>query len=90
MALRLPGTLNDVAVTRSREYPLERIALPVLIVHGTEDRHVPFAQHGKVLAERIPGVERVELAGGDHVAIFTHRDEARREVLRFLSAHAQG
>lgn len=87
MALRLPGTLNDVAVTRARDYPLERIGVPVLVVHGTEDRAVPFARHGKVLAERIPGAELVALAGGDHVAIFTHHDEARTRVARFLETH---
>jgi pimeloyl-ACP methyl ester carboxylesterase len=89
MALRLPGTLNDVAVTRAREYPLERIAVPVLVVHGTEDRTVPFARHGEVLAARIPGAELVALAGGDHVAIFTHRAEANARVMRFLAAHAR-
>jgi pimeloyl-ACP methyl ester carboxylesterase len=89
MALRLPGTLNDVAVTRTRTYPLERIAAPVLVVHGTEDRAVPFERHGKALAQRIPGAELVALAGGDHVAIFTHREEARARVARFLAAHAR-
>jgi pimeloyl-ACP methyl ester carboxylesterase len=89
MALRLAGTVNDVAVTRARTYPLERIAVPVLVVHGTKDPAVPFAQHGKVLAERIPGAELVALEGGEHVAIFTHRDEARARVVRFLAAHAR-
>ncbi|HEY6001478.1 MAG TPA: alpha/beta hydrolase [Anaeromyxobacter sp.] len=88
MALRLPGTLQDVAVTRAWACPLERIAVPVLVVHGTEDRGVPFAQHGKVLAERIPGAELVALRGGEHVAIFTHREEARARVVRFLAASA--
>ena len=89
MALRLRGTLNDVAVTRARDYPLERIDVPVLVVHGTGDRAVPFEPHGKVLAARIPGAELVALDGGDHVAIFTHRDEARPRVVRFLAAHAE-
>jgi pimeloyl-ACP methyl ester carboxylesterase len=90
MALRLPGTLNDVAVTRARTYPLERLAVPVLVVHGTADPAVPFAQHGQVLAERIPGAELAALEGGEHVAIFTHREEARARVARFLAAHGRG
>jgi pimeloyl-ACP methyl ester carboxylesterase len=89
MALRLRGTLNDVAVTRARDYPLERIDVPALVVHGTADRAVPFERHGKVLAGRIPGADLVALEGGDHVAIFTHRDEARPRVVRFLAAHAR-
>jgi pimeloyl-ACP methyl ester carboxylesterase len=88
MALRLPGTLNDTAVTRARDYPLERIAVPVMVVHGTNDALVPFAKHGYVLAGRIPGAELVALEKGEHVAIFTHRDEARARVVRFLAAHA--
>jgi pimeloyl-ACP methyl ester carboxylesterase len=55
MALRLPGTENDIAVTRTAAYPLEEIALPVLAVHGTADRLVPFTQHGRPLADRTPG-----------------------------------
>lgn len=88
MYFRLPGTLNDVAVTRARDYPLERIAVPTLVVHGTKDPLVPFAKHGKVLAERIPGAELVALDGGEHVGIFTHRDEVVPRVVRFLAERA--
>ena len=84
MALRLPGTLVDVEVTRTRAFPLEEIAVPTLVVHGTKDPLVPYARHGKALAERIPGAELVALDGGEHVAIFTHRAEARRRVVSFL------
>jgi pimeloyl-ACP methyl ester carboxylesterase len=87
-ALRLAGTENDIAVTRSTEYPLERLEVPVLVVHGTADRVVPFGAHGKRLAERIPGAELLAIAGGEHVGIFTHRDEVRARVTRFLRQHA--
>ncbi len=88
MALRMPGTENDIAVTRTCEYPLERIAAPALIVHGTNDRMVPFARHGRQLAARIPGAELLAVEGGEHVSIFTHRDLVRRRVTRFLAEHA--
>ena len=87
-ALRLPGTENDIAVTRAATYPLEQIAVPVLIVHGTGDRLVPFTQHGRSLAARIPGAELLAIEGGEHVAIFTHRNEVRARVTRFLREHA--
>ncbi len=87
MAQRLPGTENDIRVTRTTTYPLEQIAVPVLVVHGTADRLVPFAQHGKVLATRIPGAELLAIEGGEHVAIFTHRAEVRARVTRFLQEH---
>lgn len=88
MALRLPGTENDIVVTRTTDYPLERIQVPVLVVHGTADRMVPFELHAKPLAARIPGAELLAVEGGEHVGIFTHRDEVRARVARFLGAHA--
>src|SRR5512138_3903650 len=87
MALRLAGTENDIRVTRGTAYPLERIAVPALVVHGTQDRMVPFARHGKVLAERIPGAELLAVESGDHVSIFTHRTLCRERVGAFLRAH---
>jgi pimeloyl-ACP methyl ester carboxylesterase len=88
MRLRLPGTENDVAVTRGAlALDLERIAVPVLVVHGTGDRVAPFAQ-GQAMASRIPAAELLALEGGDHVAIFTHREQARARVAEFLRAHA--
>ncbi len=75
-------------MTRTTTYPLEQIAVPVLVVHGTGDRLVPFAQHGRALAAGIPGAELLALEGGEHVAIFTHRNEVRARVTQFLREHA--
>jgi pimeloyl-ACP methyl ester carboxylesterase len=88
MALRLPGTENDIRVTRTTTYLLEQIAVPVLVVHGTADRLVPFPQHGQALATRIPGAKLVAIEGGEHVAIFTQRAAVRTRVTQFLREHA--
>jgi pimeloyl-ACP methyl ester carboxylesterase len=88
MPERLDGTENDVAVTRSRlDLPLERLRVPLLAVHGTDDEHAPF-EHARELAARAPGAELVGLAGGRHVAIYTHLDEVRAGIGRFFGAHA--
>jgi hypothetical protein len=79
-ALRLPVTKNDIAVTRATTHPLEQIAVPVLVVHGTGDRLVPFTQHAKPLAARVPGAQLLAIEGGEHVAIFTHRNEVRERT----------
>ncbi len=88
MARRVPGTFNDIAVTRRTTYPLEQVGVPVLVVHGTADRMVPFEQHGRVLGSRSPGAELLAIEGGEHVSIFTHRAEVRAKVTRFLREHA--
>jgi len=81
---RLPGTDNDIRITQTTTYPLEQIAVPTLVVHGMEDRLVPFIQNGKSLAARIPGAQLLTVEGGEHMAIFTHRKEVRERVTRFL------
>lgn len=88
MAARMPGTRNDVALCRVQEFPFEQITTPALIVHGTKDPLVPIAQHGQASARRIPGAELVALEGGEHAAIFSHREEARSRVTAFLRRHA--
>jgi pimeloyl-ACP methyl ester carboxylesterase len=88
MAARLPGTEDDIATSR-RElgFSLERIAAPVLAVHGTADRAAPFAQ-AQALVGRVPGAELLAIEGGEHVALFTHLAEVRARMAAFLRAHA--
>ena len=47
---------DDLAFTQPCGFDLSEISVPVLLLHGREDRFVPFA-HGEWLAARIPGVE---------------------------------
>jgi len=88
MAARLPGTENDIAVTRATDYPLERLAVPLLVVHGTADRIVPFSPHAESFERRVPGAQLLAIPGGEHVTIFTHRAEVRERVTGFLRNHA--
>jgi len=88
MSKRLPGTENDIRQTRGRmAYPLERINMPTLVVHGTSDSAVPFAQ-AKALAGRVPGAEMLTIEGGEHTSIYTHRAQVRATIDRFLSGCA--
>ncbi len=84
MAERLSGTDNDIRITQSTEYPLQDIQAPTLIVHGDSDPLVSYQTHAKSAQARIPGAELLTLEGGEHVAIFTHRDAVRDKVTRFL------
>lgn len=88
MARRLVGTRNDVLITRGREYPLEEIRVPTLVVHGTLDRVVPYVPHARLLAGRIPGAELLAVEKGDHASIFTHRRLVQPTVAAFLNRHA--
>ena len=69
-------------------FALQHRPRDALVVQGTADRMLPFKQHAKSLVAHIPGVELLAIEGGEHASIFTHRDEVRTRVTRFLCDHA--
>jgi pimeloyl-ACP methyl ester carboxylesterase len=87
MGERLTGTRNDIEITRTTTYPLERLDVPVLIVHGTRDRFVRFEIHAKMFESRVRNAELLAVDGGEHVAIFTHRELVRAKVNEFMQNH---
>jgi pimeloyl-ACP methyl ester carboxylesterase len=88
LAQRIPGTENDTArFNATAGWPLEKIAVPVLAAHGTADRVVAFA-HAQAVAARVPRAELLAIAGGGHMALFTHRNRIGGRVSAFLSAGA--
>jgi pimeloyl-ACP methyl ester carboxylesterase len=90
MGQRLDGTENDIAITRSEHYPLEHLNAPVLVVHGTQDPHVQFEGHAKMFEKRLPNAELLAIDGGEHGAIFTHRNQVRAKVNDFMQYHFAG
>jgi pimeloyl-ACP methyl ester carboxylesterase len=88
MAERIPGTKNDIEITRITEYPLEQISVPTLIIHGTGDSVVSYSPHAEMLKSRIPGAEIITIPDGEHVSIFTHRSIIQPKVNRFLQEHS--
>ena len=47
---------------------LSTISVPTLVVHCTGDRAVPV-EHGRYLAEHLPGARYIELPGDDHLTL---------------------
>lgn len=84
MHLRMDGTMNDIRITQSTDYPLEDLKVPVLVVHGTQDSLLPFDTHALELARRIRSADLLTVEKGEHVAIFTHRDAVRPGVVAFM------
>ncbi|MEP9353462.1 alpha/beta hydrolase [Xanthobacter sp. KR7-65] len=82
---RLPGTQNDVdRLSVLPEQAAGGIAAPVLVIHGTGDRVVPF-HHATRLMEVLPCAELMAIDKGEHVALFTHLDAIRARVGGFLA-----
>ncbi len=60
------GLANDLAqLAAFSALPLEKIAAPVLILHGTDDADVPFSQAIKA-RQKIPDCELRPVEGGTH------------------------
>jgi len=79
------GTLDcvDAWLTDFRK-DLKRIDVPTLIVHGDDDRIIPFGVSGKRMPEMIKGSRLVVVKGGPHGVNWTHAEEINRELLYFL------
>jgi non-heme chloroperoxidase len=69
---------------------LPKIDIPVLVVHGTADKILPFAVTAARLRDEqlIADLTVVEIAGGPHNVGWTHPDEVNSALLSFLEGEA--
>jgi non-heme chloroperoxidase len=65
---------------------LPRIDVPVLVVHGTEDRILPFDATAARLPDLIDAVKLVPVEGGPHNIAWTHPDEVNKALIEFIAA----
>jgi pimeloyl-ACP methyl ester carboxylesterase len=70
------GYLEDtLASVRPWGFRPDAISIPVLIVHGTDDKMVPFA-HGEWLSAHCPAAELLTVSGAGHVTVLDSAPEA--------------
>lgn len=63
---------------------LTRVDVPTLVIHGDDDRIVPFAAAGRRTAKLVKGARLRVIKGGPHCITWTHADEVNAELLGFL------
>jgi non-heme chloroperoxidase len=63
---------------------LPKIDVPVLVVHGTEDRILPFESTAARLPALVTECTLVSVEGGPHNIGWTHPDEVNAALLAFL------
>jgi non-heme chloroperoxidase len=64
---------------------LPKIDVPTLVVHGNEDRILPYESTAARLPGLIKDLTLVTVEGGPHNIGWTHAEEVNRAVLEFLS-----
>jgi non-heme chloroperoxidase len=74
----------DTWVTDFRE-DLPKIDVPTLVLHGTQDRILPFEATAARLRDCIADVKVVPVEGGPHNIGWTHADEVNNALLEFLN-----
>ncbi len=65
---------------------VKSIDVPLLIIHGTEDKVLPIDSTARVLVKSVG--ELVEISGGSHGIPWTHAEEVNSAILGFLEKGA--
>jgi pimeloyl-ACP methyl ester carboxylesterase len=75
---------DDLAYVAPWGFDPARVAVPVLVAHGTGDRMVP-GSHGEWLARHVPGAELRLAPGEGHISVLNHATES----LEWLAARSR-
>jgi pimeloyl-ACP methyl ester carboxylesterase len=85
-AARVPGMLRELETRVGRSVAeldirsvAARVDVPVLLLHATEDRAVPWA-HGQAIASALPVCELVEMPGLGHRRILSDAATVERAI----------
>ena len=65
---------------------LPKINVPMLVVHGTEDRILPYESTAARLPAMLDDVKLVPIDGGPHNIAWTHPHEVNRALCEFVGA----
>lgn len=89
VSLRIAGIDNDAEqFSAMPDFPFSEIRIPTLVMHGTNDRNVPF-EIAEFAVSNIPNSEFVEIEGGVHefFLIRQRQDSFIRKVISFFENH---
>jgi len=68
---------------------LARIKIPVLAIHGDQDRVLPYEATSKRLPALLENARSTVIAGGPHAVIWTHAGEVNQALLDFIGHPAR-
>jgi len=63
---------------------MPKLDIPVLVIHGYEDKTVPIDIAGRAAAEALPNARLVEYRSAPHGLFITEKDRLNQDLLEFL------
>jgi non-heme chloroperoxidase len=63
---------------------LAAISIPVLVIHGDQDRVLPYEATSRRLPALLKDARSTVIAGGPHAIIWTHADDVNQALLDFI------
>ncbi len=79
------AALRGLAARPDRTADLPRIALPTLVVAGTDDQLIPLAE-SRAMAESVPGARFIAVNGAGHLAPLERPIEVNQAIGDFLAS----
>ncbi len=64
---------------------LPKIHVPMLVIHGDDDRILPYPNTGKRLPGLLSDMQMVVIEGGPHAIAWTHDDQVNSALLKFMA-----
>jgi pimeloyl-ACP methyl ester carboxylesterase len=64
---------------------IDKIDVPLLILHGTADRILPIDLTGRSYAKLLPSATYAEIEDAPHGLLWTHGEEINKALLDFLT-----
>jgi non-heme chloroperoxidase len=64
---------------------LPKINVPMLVIHGDDDRILPYPNTGKRLPGLLSDIQMVVIEGGPHAIAWTHDDQVNGALLKFMA-----
>ncbi len=80
---RLVGALEAIRDRTDSTSDLAEIEVPTLVLHGTEDALIPFAE-AEATAAAVPGARLMRVEGAGHLVPLERPGEVSRALLSFL------
>lgn len=77
-------TLKALALRKDMQFSLQKIAVPTLVLCGTQDVVTPLTQ-SQLLVEHIPNATLKSINRAGHLSNLEQPDEFNRHLLRFIS-----